>query len=262
MSYVLDALRRADAERRRGGLPDLHAQPVSIDAASATATPASGRPGSWLLGALAATVLLAGVGGWLWVQRDAAPAAGPGAGSPMSATGVAGGVAIAPIDALRAPSSSMPPMPRSQPVPPRPVTPRPAAGPLARSSLLDPEPTGPASPTTTLSAPTPTTTPTPSPTPSPTTTPTTTPAAPVPGAPPAGERVPTLASLPPALRQQLPPLAFGGATDSTSAAARMLIVNGQVAREGDEIAPGLVLERIMLRSARMRWRGQRFEVAY
>ncbi|MEP7280902.1 MAG: general secretion pathway protein GspB [Rubrivivax sp.] len=250
MSYVLDALRRADAERRRGGLPDLHAQPVSIDAASATATPASGRRGFWLLGAVAAAVLLAGLGGWLWLQRDAAPAARPGAGSPMSAGGVVGGVATAPADALPAPSSSMPPMPRSQPVPPRPAAPRPAAGPLARSSLLNPEPTGPASPTTTLPARTPTTTPTTSPTNS------------VPGAPPAGERVPTLASLPAALRQQLPPLAFGGATDSTSAAARMLIVNGQVVREGDEIAPGLVLERIMLRSARMRWRGQRFEVAY
>jgi general secretion pathway protein B len=75
-------------------------------------------------------------------------------------------------------------------------------------------------------------------------------------------RVPALAELPATLRQQLPPLAFGGATDSTQPSARMLIVNGQIFREGDELAPGLRLERIRLRSAQMRWRDQPFEVAY
>ena len=28
MSYILDALRRADAERERGNVPGLHAQPM------------------------------------------------------------------------------------------------------------------------------------------------------------------------------------------------------------------------------------------
>ena len=76
------------------------------------------------------------------------------------------------------------------------------------------------------------------------------------------EPIPRLADLPPALRAQLPPLAFGGATDSPQASARMLIVNGRVAREGDEIAPGVVLERIRLRSAQMRLQGRRFVVDY
>jgi len=71
-----------------------------------------------------------------------------------------------------------------------------------------------------------------------------------------------LAQLPDALRRQLPSMAFGGATDSTVASARMLIVNGRILREGDEVAPGLVLERIALRSAQMRFQGRRFEVAY
>ena len=30
MSYILDALRRADSERERGAVPDIHAQPVPV----------------------------------------------------------------------------------------------------------------------------------------------------------------------------------------------------------------------------------------
>lgn len=75
-------------------------------------------------------------------------------------------------------------------------------------------------------------------------------------------RVPRLQDLPEATRRQIPAMGFGGATDSTDASARMLIINGQVFREGDEPVPGLTLERITLRGARFRWQGQRFEVAY
>jgi general secretion pathway protein B len=50
--------------------------------------------------------------------------------------------------------------------------------------------------------------------------------------------------------------------DSPDPAARMLIVNGRLLREGDSVASDLVLERIALRSAVLRWRGQRIEVRY
>ena len=80
-----------------------------------------------------------------------------------------------------------------------------------------------------------------------------------PGAP---ERIPALAELPEPLRRDVPALRFGGAMDSPQPAARMLIINGQVFREGDAIAPGLTLQTIRLRSAVFEFRGQRFEVAY
>ncbi len=55
MSYILDALRRAQAERDRGQVPGLHAQPLS-----APAPTVAGRPSLWLgLAAVAALVLLA-----------------------------------------------------------------------------------------------------------------------------------------------------------------------------------------------------------
>jgi len=70
------------------------------------------------------------------------------------------------------------------------------------------------------------------------------------------------AQLPQAFRAALPPMAFGGAMDSPVAEGRMLIINGQIFREGEEPAPGLRLDRIRLRSAEMSYRGQRFEIPY
>ncbi len=69
-----------------------------------------------------------------------------------------------------------------------------------------------------------------------------------------------LADLPEARRRELPPLAVSGAVQSPDPAARMLIVDGQVLREGDAAAPGLVLERITPRAAVFSLRGQRFEI--
>lgn len=49
---------------------------------------------------------------------------------------------------------------------------------------------------------------------------------------------------------------------SETAANRMLIVNGQLFREKDVLAPDLVLEQIALKSAVMRWRNYRFRISY
>jgi general secretion pathway protein B len=79
-------------------------------------------------------------------------------------------------------------------------------------------------------------------------------------APSAAARVPLLAELPEALRRQLPPLALGGSMYSEQAERRLVIVNGQVAHEGDEPATGLTVRRIGLRSVVFEFRGQWFEL--
>jgi general secretion pathway protein B len=43
---------------------------------------------------------------------------------------------------------------------------------------------------------------------------------------------------------------------------RLLILNRQVDREGDTVAPGLVIEEIQLRAAVLVLRGQRFSLPY
>ena len=70
-----------------------------------------------------------------------------------------------------------------------------------------------------------------------------------------------LAELPAEIRQQLPTLSVGGAMHSENAGSRMLILSGQVYREGEQPAPGLTLERIQLRSAVLAFKGYRFEIA-
>jgi len=78
---------------------------------------------------------------------------------------------------------------------------------------------------------------------------------PAPRAQPIGE-------LPPAQRAELPPLRVGGSVWSDSAPSRFVILDGQVLREGDTVAPSLVLERIDRRSATLRWRERRLEIGF
>lgn len=80
---------------------------------------------------------------------------------------------------------------------------------------------------------------------------------PVRPAPPLAAPATALADLPPAERRELPPLAVGGSVWSDHAPSRFVMLDGQVLREGDSVAPGLVLERIAQKSAILRWREQR-----
>ena len=69
-----------------------------------------------------------------------------------------------------------------------------------------------------------------------------------------------LGELPEAVRAQLPALKVSGASYSNNPRHRMAIVNGQVLNEGDQAAPGLLLERI--ESGRTVWtfKGYRYAV--
>ena len=79
-------------------------------------------------------------------------------------------------------------------------------------------------------------------------------------APQPAVRVPLLAELPEDLRRQVPAMAIGGSVYSPQRASRMLVVNGQVFREGSPVAPQLQLEQIGPKAAVFSIRGQRFEV--
>lgn len=75
MSYILDALRRADAERERGSVPSIHAQPATLGDADSE-TPRATRTLAWI-GIALVLVLLAVLGGWLLSHDTPAPAAAP-----------------------------------------------------------------------------------------------------------------------------------------------------------------------------------------
>jgi general secretion pathway protein B len=235
MSFVLDALRRAEAERQRGSVPGLHAQTL---AAPSEPTSDRSRP-AWVLpvgAVLAVAVIAAGFVGW-WRSPEVAPAPASSAVPGLAPAAVSEAAPAVGPAAIPAPASALTPVPAAMQPPaaaPQPNVARPAARP-ATPAVPEARP----APRPAQSAPEP---------------------APRPAARP--ERVQRFQDLPDAVRRQIPPMAFGGATDSPDRAARMLLINGQIWREGDEPANGLRLERISLRSAVFLWRDERFEVVY
>jgi general secretion pathway protein B len=57
-------------------------------------------------------------------------------------------------------------------------------------------------------------------------------------------------------------LSIGGSIYSDDPRSRFLILNGQVLHEGDRLMPGVVLEKIRLKSAVLNVRGTRYSLGY
>lgn len=227
MSYILDALKRADAERERGHVPGLHthiAQPSAATPAR-TAWPAT----AWLMAVLPAVALMGAA--WWW-QADPLST---GLRTPFAAPVQTQPAAPTPPAAPPSPAPSGQPLARNAPTPAampllapaRPDTPGPSAraepGPSATSSSAAPESSA---------------------------------------KPPPPTPVPRFAELSPQARAQLPVVAVSGSTYSQNPAHRTLIANGAVVQEGQEIAPGLVLETIGPRSAVLNHQGMRYSIGY
>lgn len=227
MSYILDALRKADAERERDPARGIHAQPA------AGAAPRGARATGWLWPSLASLVLVAAAGLW-WQGRAPAPArpvALPVPSTPSAPPAPA--VAVVPVAA-----EVLPPAP---PPLPAPAVER-AAAKAAPMPVAPPQPAA-AAPGVAAAPPPAQATAT---------------AAPA----PAADRVYGISELPADVQRALPRLAISGGVHSENAAQRMLIVGGQVLAEGAEAAPGVVIEQIRARSAVLRFRGWRYSVGF
>jgi len=206
MSYILEALKKAQAERQIGNAPTIHA-PQAVTPAPAAA--ASRKPLFIGLGAGALVV----VAGALVLWRPA-PAPAPQA--------VVQRAPAAPAPAPETLVVSAPPAPV-----PAPVRERAPAPPVAAPAPSRPAP------------------------------------APAPVAKAAPEdSLPFLQQLPDAQQRDIPRVTFGGYMYSANAADRLLIVDKALRHEGEEVAPGLVLEKLLPKAAVMNFRGIRYRVAY
>lgn len=255
MSYILEALRRAEVERQRGAVPGLHAQPLQGALAdSAAAGPSdAGRRWRWPLAIGLLAVLLglaAGLGWWLKPAPEGVRLAVKPALAPMRTD--------PPTQPVAAPVPVLPPMPTPVPTP----VPKPLQTPPVAAPTVQPMPIKPRMPEASA-APIP---------PDPPTSPAAPKAAPpaalarpvplLPAQPPAAEaRLPTLAELPDALRREVQPLSLGGLVYAEQPALRIAIVNGQVFHEGDKPLPDLLVQQIRPKSVVFGFRGQRFELA-
>lgn len=285
MSYILDALRRADAERERGAVPSLCSQTF----AGPTDEPLAPRRragGVWIaLGVALGLALPLGGAVWWASRRDAAqPAelsASPERSPPQAVAGVAP-AAARPLAEVRSAAPVSEPPPREEPAAAA-TTPAPqgAAGmaqgrPAAQGGRAD-DRSSPAPATSGRGEPAPQRRGRPAAAPAASADGTGTrprdglaavpaaasvaPASPAPASP-APERVPLLQELPPELKQHLPSLAIGGSVYSPQRADRVVIVNGRPYQEGDRLTPELTLEQIQPRQAVFRFRGQSFAIGY
>ena len=83
-----------------------------------------------------------------------------------------------------------------------------------------------------------------------------------PGATQASADVPYARELPDAIQRQLPTLSFGGYIYSSNPADRLVLVDKVLRHEGEEVAPGLVLEKLLPKAAVVNFKGVRYRVAY
>ncbi len=234
MSYILDALRRADSERERerSAVPGLHTQASPAGVAEGEVD-APSHPWKWPIAA--AFVALLGLVAWLWFGRAEAPEplvaapltrppvpAAPPPAPPPAAPPVTAPAAAAPppvaVASATAPGESAPATARKPPAP-TPVAKRPAtataAAPKVVAKASEPE-----------------------------------------------VKISALNELPDEVRRELPAITVGGSIYSKSSANRMLVINGQVFHEGDELATGLVLEQIRQKSAVLKFKTYRYEITY
>lgn len=242
MSYILDALKRAEAERSRGAVPGLQAQPTMP---TATAPSPMGRL-RWaaVAGVSVALLFTAGV---VW-RLNRAPEA------PAIAT--AASAVAAPTTLAPAASPVTLPTPVSVPVTTEhAAAPRPPLGAAlpASAAVSAPVTMSSTSPAATIKPASSTPSGAAAATPN---------AAAVPAAASVEARVPSANELPEDVRRSLPALAITGVMYSENAAHRMLIVGGQVFHEGEEPAPGLKLELIRPKSAVFSYRGQRYSQSF
>ncbi|WP_180979633.1 general secretion pathway protein GspB, partial [Janthinobacterium sp. AD80] len=87
-------------------------------------------------------------------------------------------------------------------------------------------------------------------------------AAAVPPVPAADEVVPGMRDLPEPIQRQIPPIAIGGYIYSKNPADRLLLIDKVLRHEGEELAPGLVLEKLQPKAAIFSFKGYRYRVPY
>lgn len=224
MSYILDALKRAESERERGSIPGLHSQQVLAGTAGTGPGPAS-----WLWPAAGASAVLLGALALYWFAPVALK---------LSPQGMTASPSPAPAAALPAPQINavtvVAEAPRAAPEEATPETAsarasrraQRAAASEARAKPRDDGPLGQ-------------------------------------GPAKASEaRVYALNELPDNIRLELPRVVVGGSSYSTNPALRMLMINGQMYQEREQPLPNLQLEQIRQGSAVLKYKGYRYRITY
>jgi len=262
MSYILEALKLADAERERGAAPGLHTRHQTPAGNIGTAR---GHRPAWVAAAAGLTLVMLTIAFWFWRIPDAPPMVSlTPAASPMSNTVVPAAPTLTMAPALTLPSTApaAPVTPNTLPAAITPIAPVPLVRgepPVAKAKPAEKASTqavtvSPAVPSAstkdvavnTATAP-----------------PRTVVSAPAPASTSARPvAIPLLSELPTELRSQIPKITITGSVYSDSPAQRLLLVNNLVMSQGDQVTPDLRLEEIQPRSSVLNFEGTRFRVMH
>jgi general secretion pathway protein B len=243
MSYILEALKKAQAERQLGNAPTIHAPAQSYAAPRA----GQGMQRRYLALGVGVVVVAAAVA-LLWPRFAGEAPVRLAAVTPptvVASTAPATVPATAPVATPAPPAVVIPaPVPVVQPAPApapapvaeaRPVRVKPAPAPVVPAASSPPQP----SQREAATAP-----------------------ATVAQQPVGDDQLRTLQQLPDTLQREIPKVAFGGYIYSPTPGESLLLVDKMLRREGEEVAPGLVLERLTPKAAVMNYRGTRYRAAY
>jgi general secretion pathway protein B len=233
MSYILEALKKAQAERQLGNAPTLHAPQVQAADPGMTA---SRKP---LFIGLGAGALVVAVGALLVWHRAPAPVA-PVAQAPAPPASAVRATAPNTLEVSAPPA----PAPVAAPAPARPTHMADAPAPGRPTHAADAPAPAPVAPERAPATPAPRAAPSPAPAAAP------------------EDSLPYLSQLPEAARRDVPRVSFGGYMYSANPADRLLLVDKVLRHEGEEVAPGLVLEKLLPKGAVMNFRGMRYRVPY
>lgn len=225
MSYILEALKKAQAERQLGNAPTLDAVPVGAPPAPARTR---GVP-AIAIGAGLAALLVVGAGAW-WLRAPAPAPAVPTAAVVKSPAPAAVVKTPAPAAVINTPAIvGAPPLAVAPPSKPAPA-PTPVPAPAKAPAVVAAAPPSPPPVKAAVNA--------------------------------DEERLPALRELPDNLRAAIPQVSFGGYMYSPNPADRLVLIDKVLRHEGEEVAPGLVLEKLLPKAALMNYRGTRYKVAY
>lgn len=210
MSYILEALKKSQAERQLGALPSIHAPQVQLQPAPDTS--GKRRLPLWL--GLGAACAVAAAWWWWPATTNVAPApvaaVAPVAGAPVPVTVPAPVPVIAPLPAPVVAKTVPPPVVKTV-TPPAAPAPAPVPVPVTASSE---------------------------------------------------EVIPGLRDLPEPIQRQIAPIVLGGYIYSKDPADRLLLIDKVLRHEGEEVAPGLVLEKLQPKAAIFSFKGYRYRVPY
>lgn len=223
MSYILEALKKAEAERRSGS---MQAAPLPPGLAGAGREGGATAARRWLWPAAALAAALS-VTAWLALRDSTPPPVVVAAAAPLHAPAAA--PAVVPDTAPVGPPAVAPAAEPSAtaPAPEKPVQQKPAK--------KKPEKTPPPARVVAASAPQPSA---------------------------AETAAGTLHDLPAHIRNEIPPLGIGGYIYSGNRADRSVLINKRLLREGDEIAPGFTLEQMTRDGMVLNYKGYRYRTSY